>query len=82
MSARKSIYAITDQMCDGGVSPNAYVPKITAEIRVHFPPTWGVSEADVRAALYTAHEEALMKIREHFGDREEQGAYLSGKSGL
>ena len=36
MSARKTIYAITDTPCDGGVSPNAYKAAITAEMQAAF----------------------------------------------
>lgn len=64
MSARKSAYTIVDVPCDGGQSPNAYVPKITAEIRVHYPPST-VSFDEVMAALQSAHTETVIKIYEH-----------------
>lgn len=69
MSARKSIHAITDIPCYGGASPNAYVPKITCEVRLHYPPNT-VTEGDVLTALYYAHEEALGKVRTFFAERD------------
>lgn len=65
MSARKGIYAIKDVPCDGGESPNAYVPKITAEIRVHFPPNT-VSKVEVLAALYGVFDDAAADVEEFF----------------
>ena len=65
MSARKSLYAITDMGCDGGVSPNAFVPRITAEIRVHFPPNT-VTKEQVREALITSMMKVELQIDEYF----------------
>lgn len=65
MSARKAVYSIVDKGCDGGVSPNAYVPRITAEVRVHFPP-YTVTQAEVTDALMDAYSDAMRQIKEHF----------------
>lgn len=70
MSARKSVYAITDQACDGGVSPNAYVPKITAEIRVHYPPNT-VTKDEVMAVLTTSLVKATIQVEEFFEERDQ-----------
>lgn len=48
MSARANVYQIRDRRVNGGVSPNAYVPKVTAEVRVHYPP---VDKANIAAAI-------------------------------
>ena len=64
MSARKSAYVIKDVGCDGGVSPNAYVPRITVEIRVYFPPNT-VAHRDVLSLLSQAVAETQEKLSEH-----------------
>jgi hypothetical protein len=66
VSARKSAYAIVDHPCDGGVSPNAYRPAITAEVRVFYPPNT-VTKEQVMAAFQEAVETASAKIEEHLG---------------
>lgn len=38
MSSRKTILVSRKVDCDGGRSPNAYVPHITVELRAAFPP--------------------------------------------
>lgn len=63
MSARASAYVIKDQPCDGGVSPNAYVPKITVEIRVHYPPNT-VTHREVLGVLSQAVQETEDKLSE------------------
>jgi hypothetical protein len=68
VSARKSVYAITDEACDGGVSPNAYVPRITAEVRMHFPPNT-VSETQVRAVLEASYNKTIIQMHEFFEER-------------
>lgn len=68
MSARKSVYAITDEACDGGASPNAYVPRITAEVRMHFPPNT-VSETQVRAVLEASYNKTIIQMHEFFEER-------------
>lgn len=44
MSRRESFYSIVRRPCDGGESPNNYVPEITAEVRVFAPPNVGSTE--------------------------------------
>lgn len=61
MSARANITVSHKTPCDGGVSPNAYIPWITTEIRMHFPPTT-VTADELREALDRAYAEALRKI--------------------
>ena len=70
MSARKSVYAITDVPCDGGVSPNAYVARITAEVRAHFPPNT-VTRSEAQAALDDAYLKASDQIAAHFAQKED-----------
>ncbi len=69
MSKRQSIYAITDLGCDGGVSPNAFVPRITAELRVHYPPNT-VSKEEVQAAVATTLAKVRIQIEEYFEERD------------
>jgi hypothetical protein len=69
MSARKSVYAITDLACDGGESPNAYVAKITAEVRLHFPPNT-VTRDEVFEALDLAVSDAYDKASDFFRERD------------
>lgn len=70
MSARKGIYRIVDVPCDGGESPNAYVPKITAEVRLHFPPN-SVDRREVYSALYRAYEDAMTDAQVFFTERDD-----------
>lgn len=45
---------------DGGESPNAYVPRITVEIRVHYPP---LQIHRVEEVLYAAFHETVTELR-------------------
>lgn len=47
---------------NGGVSPNAYVPEITVQIRVHFPPL--VTDVELQMAFAEAVTQARRKINE------------------
>lgn len=44
---------------DGGVSPNAYVPAVTVEIRVHYPP---LQIGRVEQILADAYAEAMDEL--------------------
>jgi hypothetical protein len=48
LSARANVYQIRDHGVYGGISPNAYVPRVTAEVRVHYPP---VSVENIETAI-------------------------------
>lgn len=61
MSSRKNVYVSNWTPCDGGESPNAYVPGITAEIRLFYPP---LQRALAREALENACADALRKFDE------------------
>lgn len=62
MSARASAYVIKDVPCDGGESPNAFVPRITVEVRVHYPPNT-VSHQQVQEALDEAYDDASQTLK-------------------
>ena len=57
MSARPGINVSVKHKANGGVSPNAYIPFITAEVRCFWPPL--ATEAEVEAALGEAFESAI-----------------------
>jgi hypothetical protein len=46
----------------GGISPNAFMPYITVQVRLHAPPL--CTRSEVVAALSEAYMEALDKIEE------------------
>lgn len=60
MSARPNAYASVRRPCDGGESPNRYVPEITAEVRVFAPPR--VSQEEVLDALAEAFLDARARV--------------------
>lgn len=64
MSSRKSAYVIKDEPCDGGVSPNAYKPAITVEVRVFYPPNT-VSHREVLSVLSQAMADTQEQLSEH-----------------
>lgn len=45
---------------DGGVSPTTYVPYVTVDVRVHWPPR--ADYATICEAMYQAVREALGKV--------------------
>lgn len=61
MSSRPGVVVNVERPAEGGESPNRYVPWITAQVRVYWPPT--SSYAEVVAALNEAHRQALTDIR-------------------
>jgi hypothetical protein len=64
VSRRTGIIKTVRVKVDGGESPNAYVPLITAEVRVFWPPHT-VTAAQVMTALVEAAEAALDDLGDH-----------------
>lgn len=62
MSRRRGFIGTAKVSTDGGVSPNAYMPYVTAEVRVFAPPRATRAEIDV------AIEEALADARRQLDD--------------
>lgn len=62
MTSRPGIVATVRQPADGGQSPNRYVPEITAELRVFWPPR--ATPAEIRQAIDAAVDESYRKIGE------------------
>lgn len=60
MSNRPGLRVTIRKPADGGASPNRYVPVITAEIRLHWPPK--ATADDIDAALSAAIDEARMAL--------------------
>lgn len=56
---------IVDQRhpADGGISPNAYAPWISVQVRCHFPPR--ATRGQVINALSEAYLEALEEVETH-----------------
>ena len=71
MSARKSAYRCLRIPVHGGASPNAYVPQITVEVKVFWPP--GLRH-EVRAAdtLTRAYTETFNEIMSDYGSRRDR----------
>lgn len=68
MSSRPGVLATVIAPADGGVSPNRYVPAITAEVRVFWPPK--ATEAEVMDALTRAVAKAQKQIEERIAEHE------------
>ena len=62
MSSRKGAYVTRSERVHGGVSPNAYVPKITVEIRAFWPPSLGHQERVIEL-IREAAEEAIAEVQ-------------------
>ena len=68
MSARKTIYVNLHADCDPGESPNRYVGRITADLRLHFPPH--IDPAEVRAVATDAVTRMWQRVDEWQAERE------------
>lgn len=62
MSQRPRVHSTVRVPADGGKSPNRYVPEITAEVRVVWPPR--ADRAAVLGALDRAHRDARRALEE------------------
>jgi hypothetical protein len=51
---RRSVHVVHRVAGDGGETPNRYIPEITVDIRVHFPPN--ASRRDALIALHDASD--------------------------
>lgn len=60
MSRRRGVVARVDLDTDGGVSPNAYVPLVTCEVRVFWPPR--ATEAQIMDAIHDAADQAIEQV--------------------
>lgn len=81
MSQRPSVYVSLRVPCDGGESPNRFLPEITAEIRLFFPPA--AMQPNVTNVLLDAIDNAFRDLvrlrRELYGAENAHGVppYLS-----
>ena len=64
MSRRLGFVVRVDHESDGGVSPNAYVPFVTVEVRVFYPPRATRDELD--SALQDAFQQAETNLGVRF----------------
>lgn len=62
MSARKAIYVSWSADCDPGESPNRYVGRITADLRLHFPPH--IDPVELRAVATDAVSQMWERVEE------------------
>lgn len=62
VTQRPCVYVLRDEPADGGVSPNAYKPVATVEIRVFWPPR-------DPAAAHRAFEAAVAEARARLDER-------------
>lgn len=60
MSSRPGIVVSVKRPADGGESPNGYVPQITAEVRVFWPPRATLGQ--VLVALDAAYRDAITNV--------------------
>lgn len=61
MSARPGVLVTVREAADGGVSPNAYVPMVSVEVRAFWPPK---SEPEaVEEAIQRAADQAIDEHR-------------------
>lgn len=60
MGKREGVIGSVHTPADGGVSPNARLPYITAELRVHWPPL--ATEAQIMDAIHAAVDQAVAKV--------------------
>lgn len=71
MSKRPGLTVAVRNDADGGVSPNAYMPLITAEVRLFWPPR--ATREQILDSLNEAVEEALLKFDAKYeGDTDER----------
>jgi hypothetical protein len=64
MARRESVYVVKRVPADGGEPPNRYIPEITVEIRVHFPPD--VNRDKVLKAITDAWADGVEKIQPEY----------------
>ena len=67
MSGRPGIVASAYVPADGGESPNAFKPFVSAEIRCHWPPL--ATDEQIRQAIDDAMHDALRQISAKRGKR-------------
>ena len=63
MAGRPGVVVTVDKDADGGVSPNRFVPQISAHIRLYWPPRATIEE--VTEALLQAYRETLEAVNAH-----------------
>lgn len=61
MSSRPGVVIAIRRAADGGVSPNAYISEITAEVRAFWPPR--AEQVDVEEAIQDAADKAIRQSR-------------------
>lgn len=62
MASRIGVIADASLDADGGVSPNRYTPKVSAHIRVYWPPL--ATESEIMWTLAEAFEDARKQVRQ------------------
>lgn len=77
MSRRASFLVSRKTPCNGGESPNAFKPFITAELRMSWPPHT-VDEFELRSALINAYLQAYRELNDRIaeGQRQPQNEWL------
>lgn len=60
MTDRPNVYAIHNRFSDGGQPPDQYVPLVTAEVRVYWPPN--ATDDEIHGTLADAVEDANQQI--------------------
>lgn len=69
MGRRTSASATIRRAAPGGESPNSYIPEVTVDVRVFFPPM--THDSDVRLALHDAYIAVMRQLEDHFKERDE-----------
>lgn len=68
MSARPGFTITKRVSVDGGESPNAYVPQVTVEIRVHYPARQVHRAADVLGDAIAEARRELMQRQQQYDE--------------
>jgi len=65
MAQRPGIQLTVDKEADGGVSPNRFVPLISAHVRLYWPAL--ATQSEVESALEEAYVLVLHEFRDRYG---------------
>lgn len=65
LSSRACVHVNEYADADGGVSPNQYIPHVTVDLRVFFPPVPGENVLTALDALEDAFERARFELYQH-----------------
>lgn len=67
MSRRECVHVANYAKADGGVPPNRFIPSVTVDLRVFYPPTTG-SLLLAQTALTETYLDALEEIRRRMNE--------------